>query len=121
LPDLSGGELQRVLLAGAIAQGALLIVLDEPTASLDPKGRGEVEQALRRDGYGADLSCILVTHDISLAVRTCDRILVMKDGKIVWSGGVTELGLLPALEVAYGCVFSRMTPDDGTETFIVPR
>ena len=74
LCDLSGGELQRVVLMSAVAQGAKLVLLDEPTAHLDPTGRGEVERILQRYHHQKSISYLLVTHDITLATRLAERI-----------------------------------------------
>jgi iron complex transport system ATP-binding protein len=73
LPDLSGGELQRVVLAGAVAQRSKLLLMDEPTAHLDPTGRMEVERVVRRYHEEQEISYILVTHDIELALRCAER------------------------------------------------
>ncbi len=107
LPELSGGELQRVLLAGALAQGVRLLLLDEPTSNLDPTGRAEVEALL--DELGAeDVTLLMVTHDISLAVRCGMRLLIMSQGRISWSGRVGDEAVVPELEKAYRCRFVRI-------------
>jgi iron complex transport system ATP-binding protein len=118
LPELSGGELQRVLIAGAIAQEAQLVVLDEPTASLDPRGRREVEELLCTS-VAKDVSAetkaspaiLLITHDISLAVRVCERVLIMKQGTIMWDGFPQDPQMIAQLEDAYGCSFKRLSSD----------
>ena len=120
LPQLSGGELQRVLLTGAIAQGAQLIVLDEPTASLDPKGRGEVESLLMDSVTRKQVASVLVTHDISLAVRCSDRVVILKEGTIVADLPVASPDLVSTLQAAYDCRFERLTVDDGKRLMIVP-
>lgn len=126
LPELSGGELQRVLIAGAIAQGAKLLVLDEPTASLDPRGRSEVEELVLRnsasgscDAMNPSPALLLVTHDISLAVRVCERVLIMKEGRLMWDGSPQDPLLVHALEEAYRCSFKRIFSDDDSMPFIV--
>lgn len=109
LPELSGGELQRVIIAGAVAQGVRLLLLDEPTSNLDPQGRNDVEQALLacRDELG--VGYLLVTHDISFALRCCGKMAVLSDGKLQWCGsGSEDLRVLAELEAAYGCGFVRM-------------
>lgn len=108
LPELSGGELQRVIIAGAVAQGVKLLLLDEPSSSLDPSGRAQVEQVLQacRDEFG--ISYVLVTHDISLALRCCPRMLVMANGEHRWFGNATEGAVVSELESAYGCGFVRL-------------
>ncbi len=120
LPQLSGGELQRVLLTGALAQGARLIVLDEPTASLDPRGRGEVETLLMESVTRMQVATVLVTHDISLAARCSERVVILKEGSIVGDLSVASPDLVPTLQAAYGCRFERLTVDDGKRLLIVP-
>jgi iron complex transport system ATP-binding protein len=120
LPELSGGELQRVIIAGAVAQGAKLLLLDEPSSNLDPCGRKHVEEVLKtcRDEMG--LSYILVTHDISLALRCCSRMLVMLNGETYWEGSTSEGAVVAHLEKAYGCGFVRLSHDSVAGSVVVP-
>ena len=82
---LSGGQKQRVAIAGAIAMQTKCIVLDEPTAMLDPKGRKEVISALKRLKEDLGMTIILVTHFMDEAVNA-DRVIVMNDGVVVFDG-----------------------------------
>lgn len=84
---LSGGQKQRVALAGIIAVAPKIIILDEATAMLDPKGRKEVIAAIRKlkDRLGKELTVISITHDIDEAADA-DRILVINDGQLVEEG-----------------------------------
>lgn len=84
---LSGGQKQRVALAGIIAVAPKIIILDEVTAMLDPKGRKEVIAAIRKlkDRLGKELTVISITHDIDEAADA-DRILVINDGQLVEEG-----------------------------------
>lgn len=120
LPELSGGELQRVIIAGAVAQGVKLLLLDEPTSNLDPSGRAQVEQVLRvcREEFG--ISYVLVTHDISLALRCCARMLVIANGEQRWVGDATEEAVVCALEGAYGCGFVRLEHQSVQGAVVVP-
>lgn len=120
LPELSGGELQRVIIAGAIAQGVKVLLLDEPTSNLDPNGRSQVEQMLRncRDQLG--ISYILVTHDISLALRCCSRMLVMANGSSYWQGDTSEDAVVDHLEKAYQCGFVRLEHASVEGSVVVP-
>jgi iron complex transport system ATP-binding protein len=119
LPDLSGGELQRVVLAGAVAQGARLLLLDEPTAHLDPTGRSEVERVIGEYHERENISYILVTHDVSLALRVAERIIVMKEGRVLWDGSTNDATLTDILEQAYGCSFSRVVHPKSGESLII--
>ncbi len=87
---LSGGQKQRVAIAGAIAMQTKCIVLDEPTAMLDPKGRKEVLKALKRLKEEMGMSIILVTHFMDEAVNA-DRVIVMNDGVICFDGTPEEV------------------------------
>ena len=82
---LSGGQKQRVAIAGAIAMQTKCIVLDEPTAMLDPQGRREVLEALHRLNDEFGIAVILVTHFMDEAV-SADRVIVMNDGCIALDG-----------------------------------
>ena len=95
---LSGGELQRVMFARCLVQQPEVILLDEPTNHLDIQYRVELMKRLRRfDGMA-----ILTLHDLNLAARYCDDILLMKDGAILAAGTPGEI-LTPArIERAFG-------------------
>ena len=87
---LSGGQKQRVAIAGVIAMQTNCIVLDEPTAMLDPKGRREVMNALLKLKNDLGISVILVSHFIDEAVKA-DRVVVMNDGKACLDGSPAEV------------------------------
>ena len=87
---LSGGQKQRVAIAGAIAMQTKCIVLDEPTAMLDPKGRREVMSALQRLKNEMGMTIILVTHFMDEAVNA-DRVVVMNDGVVCLDGTPSEV------------------------------
>lgn len=87
---LSGGQKQRVAIAGIIAMQTKCIVLDEPTAMLDPKGRREVMNALLKLKNELGISIILVTHFMEEAVLA-DRVVVMNDGEVLLDGSPREV------------------------------
>ncbi|MFJ6693143.1 dipeptide/oligopeptide/nickel ABC transporter permease/ATP-binding protein [Streptomyces sp. NPDC091294] len=89
--EISGGMAQRVLICGAVASGPDLIVADEPTTALDVTVQAEVLELLRelRDERG--LAMILVTHNLGVVADLCDRVSVMRDGRIVERGDVEAL------------------------------
>ncbi len=87
---LSGGQKQRVAIAGIIAMQTNCIVLDEPTAMLDPKGRREVMKALVKLNNELGISVILVTHFMDEAVNA-DRVIVMNDGNVALDGTPSEV------------------------------
>lgn len=82
---LSGGQKQRVAIAGIIAMEPECIVLDEPTAMLDPKGREEVMSTIMRLNKEEGITVVLITHYMDEAVKA-DRVIVMDDGKVLTQG-----------------------------------
>jgi iron complex transport system ATP-binding protein len=88
--ELSGGEQRRVLLAQAMAQEAELILLDEPTSSLDPAHAIALFEALRGEG-AAGRTALVVTHDLNLAARFADRLLLFHRGRLVGDGPPLEV------------------------------
>ncbi len=87
---LSGGQKQRVAIAGIIAMEPECIVLDEPTAMLDPKGRREIISVIERLNKEKGITVILITHFMEEA-QNADRVLVMDDGKFVADGTPKEI------------------------------
>ena len=87
---LSGGQKQRVAIAGVLAMGPEVLVLDEPTAMLDPRGRREVVSAAERLCREKGITVLLITHHMDEAVRA-DRVLVMDRGHIVMDGAPAEI------------------------------
>ena len=87
---LSGGQKQRVAIAGVLAMQTECIVLDEPTAMLDPMGREEVMKTVHRMNREMGITVILVTHFMDEAVKA-DRVVVMDGGKIVMQGSPKEI------------------------------
>jgi iron complex transport system ATP-binding protein len=84
--SLSGGERQRVVLARALAQEAPILLLDEPTAFLDLRHRLQAYHLLRRLNRDQGMTVILVSHDLNLASRYCDRLVLLRCGEIVADG-----------------------------------
>ena len=82
---LSGGEWQRVRLARALAQEPAVLVLDEPTASLDVRHEMELLELIRRL-VDEGLAGLVITHELNLAARYADRILLLSDGRVVAEG-----------------------------------
>ena len=87
---LSGGQKQRVAIAGILAMKPDCIVLDEPTAMLDPKGREEVLTAIHKLNKEQGITIVLITHNMDEAV-TSDRVIVMDKGKILTEGTPDEV------------------------------
>ena len=93
--ELSGGMMQRIAVARALAAGAKTLLLDEPLGQLDAKVRNEIRYEIRRMAKDLKLTAIHVTHDQSEAMSISDRIAVMKKGKIVQIGSPQELYMYP--------------------------
>ncbi|MDP4119755.1 MAG: energy-coupling factor transporter ATPase [Bacillota bacterium] len=87
---LSGGQKQRVAIAGVIAMEPSCIVLDEPTAMLDPRGRNEVLTTIEKLNREKGITIILITHYMDEAVKA-DRVVVMDEGKILLDGAPREV------------------------------
>ncbi|MFQ5607699.1 MAG: ABC transporter ATP-binding protein [Candidatus Zixiibacteriota bacterium] len=101
LTTLSGGELQKIYLAGALAQEARIILLDEPTSFLDPQHQAAVIGILMRTVRNSTVGAILVTHDLNLALWSADRILALKNGRKVFDGAPSEFCDEETLERIY--------------------
>ncbi|MEM2104322.1 MAG: ABC transporter ATP-binding protein [Candidatus Bathyarchaeia archaeon] len=93
--ELSGGMMQRIAVARALAAGAKLLLLDEPLGHLDAKVRNELRYEIRRMAKDLELTAIHVTHDQSEAMAISDRIAVMKKGKVLQVGTPQELYMNP--------------------------
>jgi len=81
--ELSGGQQQRVGLARALAAGPQIMLMDEPFGALDPVTRLELGDAYRALHAGLGLTTVMVTHDVQEAVLLADRVVVMKDGRVL--------------------------------------
>ncbi|MEZ4398973.1 MAG: ABC transporter ATP-binding protein [Kofleriaceae bacterium] len=116
---LSGGERRRVLLAQALCQGADAIILDEPTAALDPAHALAVARALVEERTrGAAI--VIVTHDLDLAGRFADRIVALADGAVVADGPAAAVLRAPAVAAAFGVTLHVGALADGAP-FVVAR
>ena len=87
---LSGGQKQRVAIAGVLAMQPEVLVLDEPTAMLDPSGRREVLATIEELRRETGVTVILITHHMSECIG-CDRLIVMADGRVVMDGRPGEV------------------------------
>ncbi len=89
--DLSGGEKRRVALAGVLAMKPQILVMDEPTAGLDPRGKTEVLTLVRRLNEQEGVTVLMVSHDMNEVYENADRVLVFRDGSVVYDLPPREL------------------------------
>jgi len=103
LDELSGGELQKVIIARALAQEPEILLMDEPTSSLDLKNQLEVLTLIHKISSERGIAVVVAMHDLNLALRFADRFILLKDKTIFTAGG---------LEV--------MTPENIESVYAVP-
>ena len=84
--ELSGGQRQRVCIARALALKTKILILDEPTSALDAKTASDIIKLLKKLQKRLGISYIFISHDLKLVRKISDRIIVMKDGRIVEEG-----------------------------------
>ena len=101
LDQLSGGEKQKVMLARALAQQPKVLLLDEPTSALDIQNQYQVLKMVRDLCHKDGLIAAVVIHDLNLALRFCDRFLLLKDGAVYRYGDRSILDS-EALKEVYG-------------------
>jgi len=90
-PELSGGQLQRVVIAMALEKSPKLLLLDEPTTALDPQTKIVIIQLLKRLQEKEAFKMLFVTHDIASAKNLCEDVAIIKNGRIVESGRLAEV------------------------------
>jgi iron complex transport system ATP-binding protein len=104
LNQLSGGELQRVIIARAICQQPQIIILDEPTASLDLAHQVHIMDLMEQLKADRGFTVIMISHDLNLAAMYADHLLLLHQGRIAAQGDPGEVLTYDYLEQTYGCV-----------------
>ena len=116
--ELSGGERQRVLIARALAQDPKIIILDEPTSSLDLYNQLFILEIIKEMGQKENLAVIMTIHDLNLASMFCDKLLMLKNGKVFAYGKADDVlteeniktvyNVQTAVSMADGCKHIRL-------------
>jgi iron complex transport system ATP-binding protein len=118
LTQVSGGERQKVMIARALVQEPLLLLLDEPTSALDVRHQLEVMALVRSVVRDQNIGAMLAIHDLNLASRYCDRILVLNQGRVVDTGKPADLLKPGLIEQVYGV--RAVVGSEGGLPFILP-
>jgi len=121
LATLSGGEAQRVHIAAALAQEPNLMLLDEPTSSLDLRHQIAIFAILRRRADVDGLAVVVVTHDVNLAARYCSNVLLMHEGRAAAMGTPDDVIAPEVLAPVYGVAMETLTRAGGADRgWVVP-
>lgn len=119
---LSGGERQRVLLAASVVHRPSLILLDEPTAHLDPNYAAEFEESLLRLNKQQGISLLMVTHDVNSRLLSCaDTVLGLKQGRMLLQGVPHEVLSADGLRALYSHNFLFLNEPTSGRTIMVPE
>jgi iron complex transport system ATP-binding protein len=118
LGSLSGGQLQRVIVARALAQRPSVLLLDEPTNHLDLRAQKDVAERLADAIARLGIAVVLVLHDINLAVHLADRLVFMKSGRLLAVRRPAEVDA-PLVQEVYGVPVVELS--SGSTSFFVPQ
>jgi len=118
---LSGGEQQKVMIASILAQEAKILLLDEPATFLDPGHQEAIHGVLARVRCEAGVSLVVVSHDANSACMLCDRVLGLKNGKIVFDGSSEAALQEGVLETIYDVPFVRVRHPLSGRQLALPR
>lgn len=117
---LSGGEKQRVVIASALAQAGDVLLLDEPTASLDMAYQLEVASLLARLNREQGVTMVLATHDLNLAASICDTLVLLREGHVLEQGWTSEVLNASMVRELYGIEADVRFHDGAGHLTVVP-
>ena len=112
---LSGGQRQRVAIARALAASPKVLLCDEATSALDPKITGEILELLQKINRDQKLTIVIITHEMSVVERICDRVAIIDDGNLAEVGEVKEVFRAPQSKAAKKLVFPSNPFDPSRE------
>ncbi len=121
LSELSGGEAQRVVLARALCQDAQILVLDEPTASLDVGRQMAVLELVRELAHTEGLTVVSALHDLTSAARYGDNFVLLGDGEVAAQGVADDIMQPAVLSRHYGATMHRIEGPDGLPVLVPIR
>jgi iron complex transport system ATP-binding protein len=101
IDEMSGGELQKVSIARALVQEPRVLLLDEPTSSLDLKNQLEILGIIRQVTTDHDVAAVMTMHDLNMALRYADRFILLKDG-VIHAAGSPDVVTPETIEAVYG-------------------
>ena len=119
IENLSGGELQKVLLAKALSQDAKILLLDEPTSALDLNNAVEFMKILRYVANKKNISPIIIIHDLNLASLFCDSLIMLKEGKFINKGLPKDIITVENMKEIYDLDCSILYNSDG-KPYVIP-
>ena len=117
---LSGGELQKALLARALAQEAKILLLDEPTSALDLNNAVEFMKILKNISIKKEMSVVIIIHDLNLASLFCDSLIILKDGKFIEKGSPKEVINEKNIKSIYN-LDCKVCYNENDKPYIIPK
>ena len=120
IETLSGGELQKALLARALAQEAKILLLDEPTSALDLNNAVEFMKILKNISIKKNISVIIIIHDLNLASLFCDSVIILKDGRFIEKGSPKEVINEENIKSVYN-LDCKVCYNENDKPYIIPK